>query len=279
MHMAAISIVNELEADSVESIGQFASMWRVFVGERYPAGIKDLPGLAIRWADSAFPFWNGIFVTDPHIDAALLASRLGEAAACMRRKRQLGFLWLCEDHLDEGARASLQAVLAREGLDFALTTHGMAGDILPVKAPRHPGLSFRRVTTEEELRDYADINSNAYGFALEMGRAGLEGSALWKGEVHASPVHAYLAYAGDIPVSAAATVVNDGCLFLALVATLPAAQRKGYGEAVVRKALYEGAKGTRLRRTILHGTDAGFPVYHRIGYRKVATINAYKLAR
>jgi ribosomal protein S18 acetylase RimI-like enzyme len=277
--MSTISIVNELEADSVESIGQFASMWKVLVGERCEAGVKDLPGLAVRWADCAFPFWNGIFVTDTEIDAALLASRLGEAASCMRRKRQLGFLWLCEDHLDDGAKASLPAALAKEGLDFALTTHGMAGDILPLKAPRHPALSFRRVTTEDELRDYADINSRAYGFGLEMGRAGLEGSALWKGEVHSCPVHAYLGYAGDVAVSAAATVVNDGALFLVLVATLPEAQRKGYGEAVVRKALYEGAKGTRLRRTILHGTDAGYPVYRRIGYRKVATINAYKLAR
>jgi GNAT superfamily N-acetyltransferase len=134
-------------------------------------------------------------------------------------------------------------------------------------------LRYERVTTEEHLRAYADINSLSYGFPLEAGRAGLAGSALWKGKMHS-----YLGYENDIPVSAAATVINDGCLFLALVATTPAAQRKGYGEATVRKALFEGARATHLTRTVLHATDAGFPVYQRIGYRKVSTIQAYQLS-
>ena len=34
---------------------------------------------------------------------------------------------------------------------------------------------FERVTTEEHLRAYADINSRAYGFPLEDGRDGLAG--------------------------------------------------------------------------------------------------------
>jgi len=47
---------------------------------------------------------------------------------------------------------------------------------------------------------------------------------------------------------------------------------EGYGEATVRKALYEGARATALKRTVLHATEAGFPVYRRIGYRKVARL-------
>ncbi len=78
-------------------------------------------------------------------------------------------------------------------------------------------------------------------------------------------------------MSAAATMANNGCLFLALVATAPEAQRKGYGEATVRKALFEGANATGLTRTALHATMAGAPVYQRIGYRKVATIRFYGL--
>jgi hypothetical protein len=67
-------------------------------------------------------------------------------------------------------------------------------------------------------------------------------------------------------------------LFLALVATLPGKQRKGYAEATVRKALYEGYRATGLKRTVLHASDAGFPVYERLGYRAVANIRLYKLA-
>jgi predicted N-acetyltransferase YhbS len=91
-------------------------------------------------------------------------------------------------------------------------------------------------------------------------------------------MYAYIGLENGVPVSTAATVETNGCLFLALVATAPEAQRKGYGEATVRKALFEGAKATGLTRTVLHATMAGAPVYERIGYRKVATIRLYGLA-
>jgi GNAT superfamily N-acetyltransferase len=216
--MLKSAVTGDASAAAVESMQQFASMWKIFVGDRGGADIEDWPGLAIRWADNAFPFWNALFLTEPHVDTPTLTRR-------------------------------------------------------PVPPPAHPALRFARVTTDEALQAYADINARAYEFPLEAGRAGLAGSALWKGVVHA-----YLGYEDGVPVSAAATVANDGCLFLALVATVPSAQRKGYGEATVRKALYEGHHATGLKRTVLHGTDAGFPVYERVGYRTVATIDAYGLA-
>jgi predicted GNAT family acetyltransferase len=90
-------------------------------------------------------------------------------------------------------------------------------------------------------------------------------------------MYAYIGLENGVPVSAAATVETNGCLFLALVATAPEAQRKGYADATVRKALFEGAKATGLTRTVLHATMAGAPVYERIGYRRVATIRFYGL--
>jgi len=90
--------------------------------------------------------------------------------------------------------------------------------------------------------------------------------------------YTYVGYEGDRAVTAAAAIVNEGCLFLALVATRPEARGKGYAEAVVRQALQAGHEATGLARTILHATDAGFPVYKRVGYYKTGSILAYKLA-
>jgi GNAT superfamily N-acetyltransferase len=129
------------------------------------------------------------------------------------------------------------------------------------------------VNSEELLAAYADINSQAYGFPAEDGRDGLCGSRLWT-----SDIHAWLGLEHGVPVCAAATLPNDGRLFVALVATLPQAQRKGYGEAVTRMALYEGARGTGLTRATLHATEAGAPVYERIGLRRLGAIEAYGLA-
>lgn len=261
-----------IDAAAVESIEQFASMWSVFLEERDDADVTDWPDTAIRWADCAFPFWNMIFLTEKISHPRVLALYLRQAVAYMRTKQEAGLVALCEEYLSRPALASLHEVVSEAGLEHASTAHGMAGDFLPIPSPSHPSLRFARATTEMALQAYADINSCAYGLPLGTVRTALGGSTLWKDKVHA-----YLGYENGVPVSAAATVANEGCLFLALVATAPGAQRKGYGEATVRKALFEGARATGLTRTVLHATDAGFPVYSRVGYRKVSTIHFYRL--
>lgn len=262
--------MTDISPDALESVRQLADTWRAIVIDRGPGDVRDLPGMAIRWADSKFPFWNCITFTDQGADGRLLDERLAQAATYMRQRSQPGLVWLFEDLLDPSCRAGLPAAADRAGLSLWLSGFGMSGDFLPIPEPNHPSLRFVRVTTEDELLAYADLNSRAYGMPFEAGRDGLCGSALWK-----SGMYTYLGLEDGIPVSAAATVETNGCLLLALVATAPEAQRKGYGEATVRKALFEGAKATGLTRTVLHATMAGAPVYERVGYRKVATIRFY----
>jgi GNAT superfamily N-acetyltransferase len=260
-------ILTDISPDALESVRQLADTWRAIVIDHGPGDVRDLPGIAIRWADSKFPFWNCITFTDQGADGRLLDERLAQAATYMRQRSQPGLVWLFEELLDPSCRAGLPAAADRAGLSLSLSGFGMSGDFLPIPEPNHPSLRFVRVTTEDELLAYADLNSRAYGMPLEAGRDGLRGSALWK-----SGMHTYLGLEDGIPVSAAAMVETNGCLFLALVATAPEAQRRGYGEATVRKALFEGAKATGLTRTVLHATMAGAAVYERVGYRKVATI-------
>ncbi|GAA3463064.1 GNAT family N-acetyltransferase [Saccharothrix longispora] len=261
-------------ADSVESVEQLASVWRGVVLDRDPdADVRDLPGIAVRWADCRFVFWNCVTLTEVGADADLLGRRLGEAADVMRSKRRPGFLWLFEDLLTDDARAALDGAAGRSGLVHAFTGTGMAWDVPSTAEPAHPDLVFERVTTDDRLLAYADLNSRAYGFPLEDGRDGLAGSALWK-----EHVHAYLALRDGVPVACAATAEADGSLFVALVATAPEHQRRGYGEAVTRKALHEGHRATGSTRAILHATAAGAPVYRRIGFEPNSPIRFYGLA-
>ncbi|MEU0401040.1 GNAT family N-acetyltransferase [Streptomyces sp. NPDC006197] len=259
--------------DSVESMEQLAVAWRAMVLDRdKDADVRDLPGIAVRWADCRFAFWNCVTLTDVGVDAGLLEQRLHEAAEVMRAKRQPGFLWVFEDLIEDDARAGLDAAAERAGLVHAFPGTGMAGDLLPLPEPVHPDLTFVRVTTDEQLQAYADLNSRAYGFPLEDGRDGLAGSALWKDQVHA-----YLGMRDGVPVTCAATVEADGRLFVVLVATDPDWERRGYGEAVTRKALYEGARATGLTRATLHATVAGAPVYPRIGFEPNSPMRFFAL--
>ncbi|MEU2565118.1 GNAT family N-acetyltransferase [Streptomyces longispororuber] len=260
-------------AEAVESMEQLAAGWRAMVLDRDAAAdVRDLPGIAVRWADCRFAFWNCVTLTEADAGAALLEQRLGEAADIMRAKEHPGFLWLFEDLLAPEARAGVRSAAEEAGFAYAFPGTGMAGDLLPLPEPSHPELTFVRVTTDEQLRAYADLNARAYGFPLEDGRDGLVGSTLWK-----SQVYAYLGMRDGVPVSCAATVETDGRLFVVLVATDPRWERRGYGEAVTRKALYEGGRATGLTRATLHATAAGAPVYPRIGFEPNTPIHFYGL--
>jgi hypothetical protein len=171
----------------------------------------------------------------------------------MREKQHDVLVYLCEEYLTGAAENALHGILDDARLDSALPITGMVGDILPVEAAAQPLLRFERTADDKVLQDYADMKSEGYGFPLEAGQAGLEGSQFWK------VAFAYVAYLKDQPVSAAAAIVNDGLIYLALVATRPPAQRNGFSEATVRHALSEAHKVTGLQRTLLHATDTGEP--------------------
>jgi GNAT superfamily N-acetyltransferase len=264
--------LTEISPEVLESVQQLIDNWRIFVLDYGPGEVRDLPGMAIRWADSRFPFWNCITFTDQGADCRLLDERLAQAVAYMRQKSQPGLIWLFEDLLAPSCRAELPAAAARAGLELSFSGFGMSGNLFPIPEPKHPNLSFQRVTSDGDLLAYADLNSRAYGMPLEAGRDGLRWSSLWT-----KRMYTYLGLENGIPVSTAATIQTNECLFLALVATAPEAQRRGFGEATVRKALFEAARSTGLTRSVLHATMAGAPVYERIGYRKVATIRFYGL--
>lgn len=123
--------------ESIESMEQLALVWRAMVLDRDPAAdVRDLPGIAVRWADCRFAFWNCVTLTEVDADPALLGERLRQAADIMRAKRHPGFLWLFEDLLDTEARAQVRAEAEKAGLEYAFPGTGMAGDLLP--SPNRP---------------------------------------------------------------------------------------------------------------------------------------------
>lgn len=270
----------EEHRECVESARQLASAWRAIARDYARTHtdrttyVRDVPGAIFRWADSDFAFWNCLAWTEPGIEREWSREKLAQAAAYMKCRRRAGFLWIFEELLSSPARRALAEDANAAGLQHGLTMYGMVADLAALPKPTHRHLSFVRVDSEELLTAYADINSRAYGLSLAAGREGFQDSELWK-----SGFRAYLALANGIPVSAAATVANDGRLFLAMVATLPPMQRRGYAEATVRHALYEGVRATGLTRATLHATLPGAPLYERIGYRKVCTIQACTVLR
>jgi GNAT superfamily N-acetyltransferase len=154
-----------------------------------------------------------------------------------------------------------QTILAEAKFVHALPMTGMAGDILPMESPGHRALRFERILDDVTIQDFAQINCISYDVPVETSLSLVKEHTLW-------PEHAYgfVAYESDKPVSTATAIINEGCLFLFLVATMPEARCRGYGEAVVRHALQTAHQATGIGRTVLHATDAGYSLYLDLGY-------------
>jgi len=232
------------------------------IGRPFPqVDQRDRPGLAITWPDTSFPFYNALFVTERLHDAQVLEDRVREAAGYMRARANGGLLIVCLDNLSGAAKKRLPTVLAHAKFLQSIPMTGMAGDILPMEAPGHRALRFKRILDDTTIQDFAQLNCVSYDVPVGTSLSLVKEHTLW--HEHA---YGFVAYEGDKPVSTATAIVNEGCLFLFLVATMPEARCKGYGEAVVRHALQRAYEATGIRRTVLHATEDGYPLYLRLGY-------------
>jgi GNAT superfamily N-acetyltransferase len=253
--------VHTANAELVESLHQFITIWRL-IGKPFPqVDARDRPGLAISWPNTRFPFYNSLFLTEQLTDARVLQDRVQEAAAYMRARPHGGLFVVCLDNLSASAKENLAAILAGAKFLQAIPMTGMAGDILPMEAPGHAALRFLRIWDDSTIQAFAELNCVSYGVPMETSLSLVKEHTLW--HKHA---YGFVAYEGDKPVSTATAIVNEGCLFLFLVATAPDARRKGFGEAVTRHALQTAHQATGIRRTVLHATEPGYPIYLRLGY-------------
>jgi GNAT superfamily N-acetyltransferase len=253
--------MQKANSELTESLHQFITTWKL-IGKPFPQGDStNKPGLAISWPNTHFPFYNPLFLTEQLTTADALQTRVQEAAAYMRARPYGGLFVLCLDNLSGSAKESMTAIPAQAKFVQTMPMTGMAGDILPMEAPVHSALRFVRIADNSTIQAFAELNCVSYGVPIETSLSLVNEHTLW--HEHA---YGFVAYEGDKPAATATAIINDGCLFLFLVATMPDVRRQGYGEAVVRHALQTAYEATGIRRTVLHATDAGYPLYLRLGY-------------
>jgi ribosomal protein S18 acetylase RimI-like enzyme len=230
---------------------------------------KHEPGLTFAYGDVPLPFMNAIVMTAAVPDCAALDEAAKRVSSYVKARKFPGMFFVCEDLLASEVRPQASGILAAHDLHPAMALTGMAATVLHPTARPIEAVTFRRAGIDETAAIISDLNCSAYGLPLDMGRASLP-AALWTSETWG-----YIASVDGNPVSCAATFPIDGRLYVAFVATKPDTQRRGYAEAVMRHSLKEAARATGLTRTILHATDAGRPVYTRMGYHDTAKFMVY----
>jgi GNAT superfamily N-acetyltransferase len=245
------------------SIRQMCGAWKLMcaVSPRYTEASDR--GIAYIFSGLPLAFFNVAMVTQDRVSAEALQA-YGREACDWAAPHGVPWLFIVtQDALKAGVDA--MAELDACGLAPMMPLTGMRAQQVE-QTPRVPSdLDLQVPENDADCGAILDINSAAYGMDLDAGRSTLGTRAFWKNHF---PV---LGLADGKPVSSATVLMVDGHRYVALVATDPGYQRRGYADAVLRRALELSAEAHGEHPTVLHASDAGRPVYERMGYTPIAS--------
>ena len=223
----------------------------------------ELGAASAIWGNVLFPLTNHAFL-DRQLSHLHDVEAVSDGVSSFASSRDCPWMFaMVEPWLPAGAAEVLRA----HNLEPAMHVTYMTADELEPPSRPEPSLQYTLIDTEERARIALDMNCECYGMPIDLGRSALAGGAMWMKDAYG-----YLAYNDGVPVSTA-TVLNGGdCVNAICVATPAEHQRKGYAEAVLRHSLAEARQATGFQRMVLHATDAGYPIYKRMGFKPVVSM-------
>jgi GNAT superfamily N-acetyltransferase len=241
---------------------QLLGAWRVMCAgapgyQQHSAGGVDyvFSGLPIAFFNVAMVTGRG--VTAPALTAA------GREAASWAAARDVPWMFVVtHDALEDGVDAT--QALDAAGLAPLMPLTGMRAAVISAPTSRPDGLRMEIPQDDDACADVLNVNALAYGMDLEAGQVLMGRRAYWDSHV---PV---VGSVDGTPVCCTAVMMIDGYRYVALVATDPAHQKRGYADAVMRRALELADERHGAHPSFLHATEAGRPIYERMGYQAVA---------
>jgi GNAT superfamily N-acetyltransferase len=248
--------------DVTLSIGQIDGAWKLMCAGAPCAVVSASAGILYTFSGLPISFFNLAVLTGSGLSAEELSARGHEACAWAAARSVPWLLVVTHERLVPGVDAA--ATLDACGLVAVMPLTGMLAQSVAAAATV-PGLRLIVPQDDEGCASILDVNGHAYGMDLEAGKATLGSSTFWKQQF---PV---LGVAGGTPVSSATVLMVDGLRYVALVATEPGHQRRGFADATMRQALANAAVAHGETPTVLHASDAGRPVYERMGYVRIST--------
>lgn len=175
--------------------------------------------------------------------------------------------WLCEDLLDPPPRRRSRDIFAEFGLRPISQAPGMMAPSLAPVSRALPQIDVRPVSAPAIRSAFAELTSICFDIPFNIARAVYEPESAWKGSYQG-----FVAFVRDRPVSIVALVRDQETLGIYSLGTVPECRRRGYGEALLRTAIAQYQKQETL---VLESTEAGYPLYRRLGFRDVAKFTVY----
>jgi GNAT superfamily N-acetyltransferase len=191
--------------------------------------------------------------------AAALEQALGRLAVMYEEAGVRAWTVWVPDH-DTAAAAILER--AGHRLDARPTAMAMElGDFDRLPSPDV------EVDLEPEPVELGQINDRAYDFGADDFARAL---------TRRPPgLHAYVARVDGAPAACVGALDHDDDCGIFFVATLPEARGRGLATELMTHALADG-RGRGCRTTSLQATQAGYPIYARLGYRDCGKLQMWE---
>jgi GNAT superfamily N-acetyltransferase len=244
------------------SIRQFTDAWQVFCANAPHRAVATADGVQYVFSGIPIAFFNIALPTGRDIAADALQAHARAACEFASPRGVPWFFVVTHERLAPGTDAT--AILDSCGLAPIMPLTGMLAQQIAPAASIPTGLELTLPDDDDGYSAVIDVNAVAYDMELDASKPLIGRRAFWTDHV------AVLGKTGGKPASSAAVLMVEGYRYVALVATDPGQQRRGYAEAAMRRALDHAAAVHGERPTVLHATAAGRPIYARMGYETIA---------
>jgi ribosomal protein S18 acetylase RimI-like enzyme len=219
-------------------------------------GSRWFGGVAAVVTGMPSAFYNPVLALDPD-------TRVEEVRAAVEWIRERGASPSVQVQSTIDQR--LRAAIARLGLVNDDSTPVMALVPIPTSIPTAPAELEIRATTPETVDAWQDVQGAGENFRKTFGRAFLANQdTRWvSGSMDGQVVTAALAVRGPKTIGIYA------------VATIDAARRRGYGQAITWAAIRAGRAAWGVDLAVLQSSDMGHGVYASMGFRDVGRYVQY----
>jgi GNAT superfamily N-acetyltransferase len=233
--------------------------WRAW-GRCGQGEVRESNGLLAVSSGTPLAFLNIVFVTRP------LAAPEDQLGAAMRFFDSRGepFIVRIREGLDRGSEAACDAL----GMPYSDTVPGMVStNLLSPAAP--DGLDVQVVRSLSELDQFQSVIADGYGLPRGDVDAFVRPALLEDAEVES-----YVGYFEGKPIATSTLAFGGGVAGVHNVSTVPAARKRGFGEALTWHAMARGA-GRGCDMAALQASEMGQPIYERMGFRVVSRYRTF----
>jgi len=226
------------------------------LGRHAGLGLGQTDSMTLMASGTPIAFFNGGYA---HATSNDPQRCIADAIAFFARAGVPFLLWLRAGAYDDLISAGLDAGLRDVGGPPLMALAA----IDDIGAPP-PDLDLRFAKSPSDLHDHLDVLASAFGMPSDVLERLIVDSIL-----DDPSMAIVLGRVGGVPVTTALLAKSGNTAGVYNVATLADSRGKGYGEAATWAVIGEGAR-RGCTHSILQSSDAGHPVYERMGFVDIA---------